>query len=53
MSTHEQHGSTGEVRFPLAFPDAGAYRVLVQVRRVSGVIETVAYDIVVPERRNE
>jgi hypothetical protein len=53
MSMHEQHGSTGEVRFPLAFPAAGAYRVLVQVRRASGMIETVAYDIDVPEQRNE
>jgi len=41
---------TGEVRFPVAFPSAGAYRVLVQVRRASGLIETAAIDLVVPEQ---
>ncbi|MCC6244574.1 MAG: hypothetical protein IT353_17150 [Gemmatimonadaceae bacterium] len=48
MSMHEQHAPAGEVRFPVAFPAAGAFRVVVQVRRTSGVIETVAYDLVVP-----
>jgi hypothetical protein len=48
MPMHDMHSATGEVRFPVAFPAAGAYRVLVQVRRASGQIETVAYDINVP-----
>lgn len=48
MPMHDMHTATGEVRFPVAFPAAGAYRVLVQVRRASGLIETVAYDITVP-----
>jgi hypothetical protein len=40
---------TGVVSFPVAFPSAGAYRVFVQVRRPSGVIETAVLDVVVPE----
>ena len=40
-------GPPGEVRFPVAFPSAGAYRVLVQVRRTSGRIETAGLDLVV------
>ena len=38
----------GDVSFPVAFPSAGEYRVLVQVRRASGKIETAAMDLVVP-----
>ena len=41
----------GEVNFPVAFPSAGAYRVLVQVRRTNGLIETAAMDVVVPATR--
>lgn len=38
----------GDVSFPLVFPSAGAYRLLVQVRRTGGVIETAALDVAVP-----
>ncbi len=41
-------GRPGDVAFPVAFPSAGAYRVFVQVRRPSGVIETAALDVTVP-----
>lgn len=44
-------GAPGAVRFPVAFPSAGAYRVMVQVRRVGGRIETAAVDLVVPPAR--
>jgi hypothetical protein len=38
----------GVVSFPVAIPSAGRYRIFVQVRRMSGVIETAALDVVVP-----
>jgi hypothetical protein len=41
--------ATGAVSFPVAFPSAGAYRVFVQVRRMSGVIETAVLDVTVPQ----
>lgn len=41
--------STGDVSFPVAFPSAGRYRLFVQVRRSSGVIETAALDVTVPQ----
>jgi len=41
--------ATGAVSFPVAFPSAGSYRVFVQVRRMSGVIETAVLDVTVPE----
>ena len=41
-------GARGDVSFPVAFPSPGAYRVFVQVRRTSGVIETAALDVRVP-----
>ena len=37
----------GDVRFPVAFPSPGTYRVFVQLRRISGVIETAALDVTV------
>jgi hypothetical protein len=40
--------ANGEVRFPVAFPSAGRYRIFVQVRRTTGAIETVALDVSVP-----
>ncbi|MES3035788.1 MAG: hypothetical protein V4813_17420 [Gemmatimonadota bacterium] len=40
--------TNGEVSFPVVFPSPGAYRVFVQVRRTSGVIETAAIDVRVP-----
>ena len=54
---HAMHGGVassavaamGAVSFPVAFPSAGVYRVFVQVRRMSGVIETAALDVTVPE----
>ncbi len=54
---HAMHGAmaapavaaTGAVSFPVAFPSAGTYRVFVQVRRMSGVIETAALDVTVPQ----
>ena len=48
MGMHDMHGTAGEARFPLAFPSPGSYRVLVQVRRAAGNIETAALDLVVP-----
>ncbi len=38
----------GVVSFPVAIPSAGRYRIFVQVRRMTGVIETAALDVVVP-----
>jgi EAL domain-containing protein (putative c-di-GMP-specific phosphodiesterase class I) len=35
----------GVVSFPVAIPSAGRYRIFVQVRRMSGVIETAALDV--------
>jgi hypothetical protein len=55
---HAMHGgapvaatvaATGVVSFPVAIPSAGRYRIFVQVRRMSGVIETAALDVVVPQ----
>ena len=55
---HAMHGgaampatvaASGVVSFPVAMPSAGSYRIFVQVRRMSGVIETAALDVVVPE----
>ncbi|MCU0633287.1 MAG: hypothetical protein MUE41_00325 [Gemmatimonadaceae bacterium] len=40
--------ATGEVSFPLAFPSAGTYRVIVQVRRVGRAVETGMIEVVVP-----
>jgi hypothetical protein len=37
-------GAPNVVRFPFAFPAAGAYRVFVQVK-VAGVVETAAFDV--------
>ncbi|MBC7843233.1 MAG: hypothetical protein H7099_13010 [Gemmatimonadaceae bacterium] len=37
----------GDVRFPVAFPSAGTYRIFVQLRRASGRIETAALDVTV------
>ncbi len=52
---HAMHGAgaavattDGVVQFPVVFPSAGRYRVFVQVRRVSGAIETAALDVTVP-----
>ena len=38
----------GEVSFPVAFPTAGSYRVIVQVRRVGHAVETGMIEVVVP-----
>lgn len=48
MSGMPMTGPPGEVNFPVAFPSAGEYRVLVQVRRTSGRFETAAINVVVP-----
>ena len=47
---HALHATAprGDISFPVAFPSAGSYRVFVQVRRTSGVIETAALDVTVP-----
>ena len=47
---HAMHATAprGDISFPVAFPSAGSYRVFVQVRRTSGVIETAALDVTVP-----
>ena len=37
----------GDVRFPVAFPSAGTYRIFVQLRRTTGTIETAALDVTV------
>jgi len=38
----------GVLRYPFVFPTDGVYRVVVQVK-VDGVVETAAFDVVVPE----
>jgi hypothetical protein len=38
----------GDLSFPFVFPSDGVYRVLVQVK-AAGVVETAAFDIVVPK----
>jgi hypothetical protein len=47
-STSPAVAARGDVRFPVAFPSAGSYRVFVQVRRVGAAIETAVLDVVVP-----
>ena len=47
MSSMHVAVTPGDVRFPVAFPSAGAYRVFVQVRRVGHSTETAAIDITV------
>jgi hypothetical protein len=50
-STHSMHAptvaATGEVSFPVAFPSAGTYRVIVQLRRVGRTVETGMIEVVV------
>ena len=49
MDVSAMHGATipADVTFPVAFPSAGTYRVLVQLRRASNTIETAALDVTV------
>jgi len=53
MAAMPMHGGVatiagqGDVRFPVAFPSEGTYRVFVQVRRVGHAIETAAIDVTV------
>ena len=49
MSTMHATALPGDVRFPVAFPSAGTYRVFVQLRRTTGEIVTAALDISIPE----
>lgn len=44
VATHTSTTS-GDVRFPVAFPSAGTYRIFVQLRRTFGLIETAALDV--------
>ncbi|MCU0646623.1 MAG: hypothetical protein MUF00_01395 [Gemmatimonadaceae bacterium] len=55
-TTHAMHGmttptiaATGEVTFPIAFPSAGTYRVIVQVRRMGRDVETGMIEVTVRE----
>jgi hypothetical protein len=52
VSEHAMHApavaAMGEVSFPVAFPSAGTYRVIVQVRRVGRAVETGMIEVVVP-----
>ena len=43
-------GGTSRVGFPFVFPEAGDYRVFVQVK-TAGTVETAAFDVAVTERR--
>jgi hypothetical protein len=51
MAAHEMHAptvaATGAVSFPVAFPSAGTYRVIVQLRRVGRAVETGMIEVVV------
>ena len=49
MSTMHATALPGDVRFPVAFPSAGTYRVFVQLRRTTGEIVTAALDVSIPE----